>query len=102
MRKQRRVAHGAAESDAAARHATPFVQGTGGGSRSSISALRKQARESLGSEGVPASLSFSDSVTDRESKGDGGRGFDQLSEEASSSPLLHPVYDSAQGLAYKV
>lgn len=102
MVRKRHDAHGAPDSDAAARHGTPLVQGTGGRSRSSISALRKQARESLGSEGVPASCSFSDSVTDRESEGNGDRGFDQLSEEASSSPLLHPVYDGAQGLAYKV
>ena len=69
-------------------------------SSSSISAVRRQARESVGGGGDPASYSFAESVTERESENDGGRGFDML-EEASSSPLLHPV-DGAQGIAYKV
>jgi hypothetical protein len=77
------------------RHST-----NGGHARSSISAVRRQARESVGGGGDPASCSFAESVTERESENDGGRGFDML-EEASSSPLLHPV-DGAQGIAYKV
>lgn len=68
--------------------------------RSSISAVRRQARVSVGGERDQASFSFAESVTGRESKNDGGRGFDML-EEASSSPLLQPV-DGAQGVAYKV
>lgn len=98
MRKQQRSVNGGV--DPAARRRVAPVHGAGGHARSSISAVRKQARESLGNEGAPDNFSFSESVNDCKSEDNGGRRFDLL-EEVSSSPLLHPV-DGAQGVAYKV